>query len=129
MSLEWLNAASTATLRKYGDVRVCNIAICRTPIEKAFERALNILSRGRWEVAKGHDIYFHMYMCVTLDDGSDADAQCVSQRVGVFVHDYACSAGVAGIQRGVPCVKGAGRGCSGAGYRYVWLSCTSNALL
>lgn len=55
----------------------------------------------------------------TAFDVSDAYAQCASQGLGDSVHDYACSAGVEGSKRRVPCDTGAGRGCSGAGYRYV----------
>ena len=70
VSLEWFNKISLATLAKYGNFPIQSIVVCRKPIREAFEKALNVLSFGKWVTSKGHDRYFHLFMCIILADNT-----------------------------------------------------------
>lgn len=70
VSLEWFNKISLATLEKYGNHPIQSIIVCRKPIREAFEKALNVLSFGKWVTSKGHDRYFHLFMCIILADNT-----------------------------------------------------------
>lgn len=60
-------------LRKYGQLNIQKIEICRKPIVNAFRKILNFVTLGKLnrEMSKlGYDDLFHLYMVVYLSDGS-----------------------------------------------------------
>lgn len=68
-----LSPKSRKTLKKYGDNFVVDIQVNRTPIqnEAVFNKLLNLLSNGGWDMVKtkmGYDNLFHLYLLLRLDN-------------------------------------------------------------
>ena len=60
-------------LEKYGDKKIVSIRIARKPIEKIIEKALNIISLGKWNKLRKkyyYDTLFHLSLQLTLDDNT-----------------------------------------------------------
>ncbi|MBS1737096.1 MAG: hypothetical protein JSS98_10915, partial [Bacteroidetes bacterium] len=58
-------------LEKYGNFTITKIKVCRAPIKSYIEKALNILSFGKFQDIKQtlpYDKMFHLYMLVTLSN-------------------------------------------------------------
>ncbi|MBS1736170.1 MAG: hypothetical protein JSS98_06120 [Bacteroidetes bacterium] len=58
-------------LEKYGNFTITKIIVCRAPIKSYIEKALNILSFGKFQNIKQtlpYDKMFHLYMLVTLSN-------------------------------------------------------------
>lgn len=54
----------------YGNLPIKKIIICRTPLQKFINVALNIMTLGRWQKAvkeNGYDNMFHLYCVVFVD--------------------------------------------------------------
>lgn len=98
VSLEWFNKTSLATLERHGNTQIHSIVVCRKPIREAFEKALNVLSFGKWVTSKGHDRYFHLFMCVILADNTQV---CIEKNEIVTITS-GCKLSVAEVVS-VPC--------------------------
>lgn len=64
--------SSLKFLKSKGDLTIDHMKIRRTPIMGAINKALNIISLGKWEDAKdkyNYDKFFHLSLVVTLSDG------------------------------------------------------------
>ena len=60
-------------LKEVGDRNIVRLDVCRNPINSIFRKALNILTRGKFEdVVKkyAYDDIYHLFMNMTLDDGT-----------------------------------------------------------
>jgi hypothetical protein len=59
-------------LKKYGNYNVIGIVIEKSPIISAIDKALNLISLGKWAEAKkkyNYDDLYHLYLILTLDLG------------------------------------------------------------
>lgn len=64
-----LNNISTRTLQQYGNQPIMGMDIARTPLNKIWTNALNVLSFGKFEEFQkkhGYDKMFHLSLIVTL---------------------------------------------------------------
>lgn len=98
VSLEYFSKTSLATLEQHGNTKIHSIVVCRTPIREAFEKALNVLSFGKWVTSKGHDRYFHLFMCLILADNTQV---CIEKNEIVTITP-GCRQNVAEVVN-VPC--------------------------
>lgn len=60
-------------LEKNGEKKIKKIVVGRKPIQSGVEKVANLLSLGKYEANKkslGYDKMFHLFMIITLDDGS-----------------------------------------------------------
>lgn len=62
-------------LKKYGNSKIIKLRVCRVPIHSLIDKALNLISLGKWNKNKkkyGYDELFHLYIVVEVenDDGS-----------------------------------------------------------
>ena len=58
-------------LQTYGDWNVSIVRVCRTPVQKGVQAALNLFTLGHWEKAKKklqYDDIFHLYLILDLKD-------------------------------------------------------------
>lgn len=65
---------SADTLRKYGHHLIKSMYLARTPIEKAINWLMNILSRGEFDKNRKkyfYDYYFHLQLVVVLQNGQE----------------------------------------------------------
>ena len=63
------NNKSQATIKEYGNWKVSKMWIYRKPIESALDKALNVISLGQWDKAKGgYDKFFHLGLFCLLND-------------------------------------------------------------
>ena len=70
--LDFSNKVKKA-LKKHGDKKITAIRISRVPIEKIIEKALNVISLGKWSKLKdkySFDVLFHLSLQLTLEDGT-----------------------------------------------------------
>lgn len=59
-------------IRKYGNSRIDHIVVCRKPLQKGLDMALNFLSQGSWEDLKkeyGYEQFFHLSLLIFLTEG------------------------------------------------------------
>jgi len=68
-----LNQQARNNLSQFGDIEITQMEVCRTPVQKLIQIALNVVSLGefqkRIENADFDDI-FHLYLVITLKDGN-----------------------------------------------------------
>jgi len=68
-----LNQGARNNLEQFGDIEITHMKVCRTPVQKLIQMALNVVSLGefqkRIENAEYDDI-FHLYLVITLKDGN-----------------------------------------------------------
>lgn len=63
------NKTSTKNLSLYGDLEINSLQIARTPIMKVIDKALNVLSFGKWDDLKkeyNYDKLFHLALIANL---------------------------------------------------------------
>lgn len=63
------NISSSKVLEKYGNDRIVLIQINRTPIYNSINRALNLISLGKWNKTRSefnYDTLFHLSMTITV---------------------------------------------------------------
>ena len=68
-TLEQMPKSVNNVLAKHGNKTITSITICREPIIKLFDKALNILSLGQWEKNKeklAYDNVYHLYMLIVI---------------------------------------------------------------
>lgn len=61
-----------AMLKKYGNYNITGIIIEKTPIISIIDKAINLISLGKWAEAKkkyNYDDLYHLYLIITLDLG------------------------------------------------------------
>ena len=59
-------------LEKYGQIKINDIMICKTPIQETFNTILNAVSFGKWEETKNklnYDQMYHLFMICKLEGG------------------------------------------------------------
>ena len=69
-----MTASTKKALATMGDEQITAINIMRDPIESGINNALQYLSFGKWNQLKekyGYDKFFHLYVVITLQDGSN----------------------------------------------------------
>jgi len=69
-NLSTYNNKTTKTLKDYGNKQIDSLMIYRTPINSMIDKALNILSLGKFEEAKkkyGFDTFFHLALVASVD--------------------------------------------------------------
>tara|TARA_R110002126_G_scaffold40843_4_gene119600 strand:+ start:1411 stop:2133 length:723 start_codon:yes stop_codon:yes gene_type:complete len=60
-------------LDKYGTKKIVKINIARSPIEQVIEKALNVISLGKWNKLRKkyyYDTLFHLSLQITLEDNT-----------------------------------------------------------
>lgn len=60
-------------LKSKGDKKIVNIEIGRVPVQKTIGVLVNLITNGKYNKVKnklGYDNWFHLFMIITLDDGS-----------------------------------------------------------
>jgi hypothetical protein len=58
--------------KKYGDIRIRNITVCKNPIQKTFDTIINVISFGNFGKMKdklNYDDMFHLFLMIELDTG------------------------------------------------------------
>lgn len=58
-------------LKEHGEETITKISVCRTPVVKAIQGLLNVISLGKWNKAMNQLSYsdiFHLYLYVTIGD-------------------------------------------------------------
>lgn len=66
---EDFNNVSKRTLQQYGSSKIKSLQIYRTPILEMINKALNIISLGKWNLARkqlGYDKFFHLALVATV---------------------------------------------------------------
>jgi hypothetical protein len=66
---EDFNNVSKRTLQQYGSSKIKSLQIYRTPIINMINKALNIISLGKWDKARkelGYDKFFHLALIATV---------------------------------------------------------------
>jgi len=61
-------------LKKLQNINIKNIAICRTPVEGAYQMILNLLTNNDLDKQKkllGYDDVYHLYMIAVLENGQN----------------------------------------------------------
>jgi hypothetical protein len=74
-----------AAMKKYGDMGIQSITVCRQPISRKLRTLLNITTLGgveRYMKENSHDELFHLYLVITLDNGVKLQVE-KNQRVDV----------------------------------------------
>ena len=59
-------------LESYGNIKIKEILICKTPIQSTFNTILNAVSFGKWNETKdklNYDQMYHLFMICTLEGG------------------------------------------------------------
>lgn len=72
-------------LAKHGNKQIVNISVCRKPVQSYVRALLNIATLGKFREEQqklGYDKVFHLYMNITLNDGSVVGLE-KNERVGV----------------------------------------------
>jgi hypothetical protein len=62
-----------ANMKKYGDIKIKSIQVCRQPISRMLRTLLNITTLGgveKYLKSHSHDELFHLYLVATLQDGT-----------------------------------------------------------
>lgn len=57
-------------IKKYGDNVIHKMEIKRSPVRKVIIKALDVLSLGKFEKENPYDTLWHLYISLTLDDGT-----------------------------------------------------------
>jgi hypothetical protein len=57
-------------IKQYGDNVITKMELKRSPVRKMIVKTLDILSLGGWEKVSPYDKLFHLYILLTLDDGT-----------------------------------------------------------
>lgn len=60
-------------IKKYGNEKITHVQVLRTPIVSVIDKAMNFLSLGKFNEIKkkyGYDAFFHLYMILTLQNGT-----------------------------------------------------------
>lgn len=58
--------------KKYGDIKIKSITVCKKPIEKTFDSIINLVSLGQFQKNKdklNYDDMFHLYLLLELENG------------------------------------------------------------
>lgn len=66
------NNVSKRTLQQYGKLPIISLNIYRTPIKSILNKALNLISFGKWDEVRnkyGYDRLFHLALVATVDFG------------------------------------------------------------
>lgn len=59
-------------LSKYGNIPIDSIQVCKKPIQKIFDKIINVISFGKWGDTKselGYDDMFHLFLYIRLKTG------------------------------------------------------------
>ena len=67
------STAYQAFIRAYGGFPINKITVCRAPLTKVINKALNVITVGLWERAKakyGYDAMFHLFLLIDIIDTS-----------------------------------------------------------
>jgi hypothetical protein len=70
----------SSILTKIGSSKVTKITVCRTPVQKALQQVLNVVSLGQFNknVKKyNYDELFHLYIIVDYIDQFESQASCI----------------------------------------------------
>jgi hypothetical protein len=70
--LDDFNNVSKQTIRQYGNLPIISLNIYRTPIKSFLNKALNLISFGKWDEVRnkyGYDKLFHLALVATVDFG------------------------------------------------------------
>jgi len=68
-----LNQGARNNLQQFGDIEITHIKVCRTPVQKLIQMALNVVSLGEFQKRienADYDDIFHLYLVITLKDGN-----------------------------------------------------------
>ena len=68
-----LNQQARNNLDLFGDIEITNLKVCRTPVQKLVQMALNVVSLGEFQKRienSDYDDIFHLYLVITLKDGN-----------------------------------------------------------
>jgi hypothetical protein len=68
-----LNQQARNNLDLFGDIEITKMEVCRTPVQKLVQLALNIVSLGEFQKRienSDYDDIFHLYLVITLKDGN-----------------------------------------------------------
>lgn len=60
-------------IKSVGDKKIVKVRVCRKPVTRVFQTALNFLTKGQWESVKrkyNYDDVFHLWLEMVLEDGS-----------------------------------------------------------
>ena len=74
---------ANAMLKKYGNYNIMGIIIEKTPIISIIDKAINLISLGKWAEAKkkyNYDDLYHLYLIITLDLGGGQNKKLVLEK-------------------------------------------------
>jgi hypothetical protein len=75
--------SSKNMLKKYGAYNITALTIEKTPILGIIDKAINLISLGKWETVKkeyNYDDLYHLYIIVTLDLGNGNSKKLVLEK-------------------------------------------------